>query len=139
MKLIAAIFTLMLTSLSVFVGPKAFAYGEYGIHICPPKGTPRHYICDSNSTKEVAFVLDLPNSYANQPLPIARHDLVFWRNKTDQPHWLVLSTGGDLTINMEPWGGSHLHLFSKERVGTIINYSCKYHPTERGSIVVTSD
>ena len=104
----------------------------------------------------VAFQPKLvPPAAPGAPLNAQAQDIVTWGNRTQDTHqpWpTVGNTAGGAPVPVPPSGNpagylcdpippdssSQPQFVVTGTVGTVINYCCRFHPTERGSIVIVT-
>jgi hypothetical protein len=106
-------------------------------------------------TAPAAFQPDLMGSKPGDPLKVLDDDLVTWNNTTAQEHWPWQTDANyapvpenptthdpqDPTLKLsnpiKPNSSSRPSYDVLKPGGGTIYYCCKYHPQERGTIVVT--
>ena len=111
---------------------------DWSIKIVPVTGKPGVF---------ATFTPDIDKSKPGQPLKVVQGDLVSWNNTTDTEHWpwpVASATappvdpppgGNTLVGNIQPHTPSSAYNVVAT-VGTTIFYCCKWHPEERGQMVV---
>lgn len=94
------------------------------------------------------FVPDIDGAKPGQPLKVQQGDLVSWNNTTNEDHWPWPVTSQNAPPVDPPPGGNVLTAASIKpdssspaynivaTQGTTIFYCCKWHPAERGQMVV---
>lgn len=107
------------------------------------------------NTTLAVFTPDLLGVNPGDPLQAGNADIVSWNNRTGDPHWPwpLLASGQPypsaeaanadkvyLSDEIPPWESSTPgYVTSAPLTGTkTINYICKIHPDEHGSIEVTN-
>jgi len=95
-----------------------------------------------------AFVPDIDGAKRGQPLKVQQGDLVSWNNTTDKEHWPWPVTSQNAPPVDPPPGGNVLTEATIKpnssspaynvvaTQGTTIFYCCKWHPAERGRMIV---
>ena len=104
----------------------------------------------------VTFEPDFPGSEPGQPLQAQDADLVSWNNRTGADHWpwaidpttgkpfqtqaAATAAGLYLCDDVQAWQSSEpAYLCTAPTTGsTTIDYICRYHPTEKGQIIVSA-
>jgi len=67
------------------------------------------------------------------PQPVSSNDIVFWSNRTDDPHTIVIDGQPKvLPMPVPPWGSSK----PAYQVSAAVTYRCKDHDNETGSITI---
>lgn len=97
-----------------------------------------------------AFQPKLPNSKPGDPLNAQEGDIVTWGNRTNDVHqpWPTVGNqpNGDpapppatgLCDPIAANDSSRPQFVVNRKPGEQINYCCRYHPTERGQIIVVN-
>jgi hypothetical protein len=79
-------------------------------------------------------IVPLGNGAAFEPNPsgVQGGDTIHWNNETNEDHWLETTTGGFLTNNIPGGEVSNPGVIAN----STIEYRCKLHPQELGSIEI---
>lgn len=99
-----------------------------------------------------AFKPDLKGTKTGDPLKVQGDDIVTWNNTTGDRHWPWQTdqnyvpfpdnkVQGNATLNLSnpiPPSKSSSPNYNVPDATATIYYCCKYHPNERGTIVVTA-
>jgi hypothetical protein len=97
----------------------------------------------------------VPPAAPGAPLNAQAQDIVTWGNRTTETHqpWPTVNNAPDgapvpvppsgnppgyLSDPIPPDSSSQPQFVVTGTVGAVINYCCRFHPTERGSIVVVT-
>lgn len=112
---------------------------DWSIKIVPNLGGP--------PDAPAAFVPDLIGARPGDPLQAQVADLVSWNNTTGEAHWpwptdasgvlLPVNEGDPGYLSDEIPPNTPSDAYSLPQAGTIY-YCCKYHPAQRGQIVVSA-
>jgi len=110
-------------------------------------------ISPAASGSGAVFTPDLLGAQPGEPLQAENADIISWNNRTGDSHWpwalqsdgqpypsaaAAQAAGAYLSDEIAAWGTSTPgYVTTAPKAGrTIIDYICKIHPTETGSIVV---
>jgi hypothetical protein len=112
-------------------------------------------ISPASSGSGAVFTPDLLGAQPGDPLQTENQDIISWNNRTGDSHWpwalqsngqpyasadAAKAAGAYLSDEIPPWESSTPgYVTTAPSVGkTTIDYICKLHPTETGSIIVSA-
>ncbi|MGH9823154.1 MAG: cupredoxin domain-containing protein [Blastocatellia bacterium] len=94
------------------------------------------------SDEAAEFVPDLKGYQAGDPLPAQQDDLVSWNNTTNKTHQITAvpptnSPTGYLEFTTDPIPAGESSRPSYDVAPGTVNYFCKLHDNEKGTIIAT--